>query len=158
MRKRIVGAAPIHSGSKSSESWLDLEPIATVEVRSEDPNFPIESVFGGGNGRGWRALERGEQQIRLIFDQPMSIRRIRLRFVEAALERTHEFSIRWSSTGGGPSKEIVRQRWNFSLAGSTSEVEDYQVSLGGVAALELVIRPDLERGDALATLAEWRIA
>jgi hypothetical protein len=47
---------------------------------------------------------------------------------------------------------------NFSPAGSTSEVEDYTVELDEVSALELAIKPDLGRGDAPATLAEWRIA
>lgn len=84
MRKRIVGQAPTHSGSKSPGSWLNLEQIATAEVASEDPNFPIESVFTGGDGPGWRAVEMGEQQIRLIFDQPVSISRIHLRFIETA--------------------------------------------------------------------------
>jgi hypothetical protein len=66
--------------------------------------------------------------------------------------------IRWASAEGGPTEEVVRQQWNFSPAGSTSEVEDYEVCLDGVSALELAIRPDLVRGDAPATLAEWRIA
>jgi hypothetical protein len=52
----------------------------------------------------------------------------------------------------------VRQQWNFSPAGSTSEVEDYEVWLDEVSILELAIKPDLVRGDAPATLAEWRIA
>jgi hypothetical protein len=55
-------------------------------------------------------------------------------------------------------KEVVRQQWNFSPTGSISEVEDYEVCLDVASALELAIRPDLVRGDALATLAEWRIA
>ena len=59
---------------------------------------------------------------------------------------------------GGHSQEIVRQQWNFSPAGSTSEVEEYQTDLDGVAVLELAIQPDLEGGGARATLAEWRIA
>jgi hypothetical protein len=158
MRKRIVGQTAIQNRSKFPENWLDLEQIATVEVTSEHPNFPIESVFNARNGPGWRALEKGEQQIRIVFDQPMSIKRIRLRFVEAELERTQEFTIRWSYAEGGSPKEIVRQRWNFSPTGSTSEVEDYQVCLDGVSALELAIKPDLVRGVAPATLAEWRIA
>ena len=157
MRKRIVHPAAAHSKSASAASWLDLEPIVTVEVTSEDPAFPIESVFEG-SGPGWRALEKGKQQIRLIFDQPISLNRIRLRFVETELERTHEFTLRWSNAQGGPSKEIVRQQWNFSPAGSTTEVEDYQISLDGVVVLELAIQPHLERGDGRAALAEWRIA
>jgi hypothetical protein len=155
MRKRIVS---IDNRSKSLEPWLDLEHIATVEVTSEQPDFPIESVFSTSNEPGWRALDKGEQQIRIIFDQPMSIRRIHLRFVEAEIERTQEFTIRWTAVKGGPPKEILRQQWNFSPAGSTSEVEDYDVCLDGVSALELAGRPDLGREDVPATLSEWRIA
>ena len=87
--------------------------MATVEVTSEDPGFPIESVFDG-SGAGWRAAQQGEQQIRLIFDQAISVRRIQLHFVESSLERLQEFTLRWSSVDGGQSKEIVRQQWNFS--------------------------------------------
>jgi hypothetical protein len=47
---------------------------------------------------------------------------------------------------------------NFSPAGSTSELEDYEVYLDGVSALELVIRPDLTHNDGLATFAAWRVA
>ena len=158
MRKRIVRQAAIQSESVSAESWLNLEQIVTVEVTSEDPDFPIESVFDGSSEPGWRALENGTQQIRLIFDQPISVKRIRLQFIENELARTQEFTLRWSSAQEGLSQEIVRQQWNFSPTGSTSEMEDYRTSLDGVAVLELAIRPDLERGDAKATLAEWRIA
>jgi hypothetical protein len=158
MRKRIMVPSRIHEQSNRPEKWLDLEQIATVEVTSEDPNFPVESVFNVSNGPGWRALLKGEQHIRIIFDQPTSIQRIHLRFVEPALERTQEFTVRWSSAQGGSPKEIVRQQWNFSPAGSTSEVEDYQLSLEAVAVLELAIKPDLGGGEVVATLAEWSIA
>ena len=158
MRKRIGRQAAVHSDSASVASWLNVEPIVTVELTSEDPAFPIDSVLDGSGVPGWRALEKGNQQIRLIFDQPISLNRIRIRFVETELERTHEFTLWWSSARGGPPKQIVRQQWNFSPLGSTTEVEDYHTSLDGVAVLGLTIRPDLERGDARATLAEWRIA
>ena len=158
MRKRPVNPASIQTRSNFQETWLELEQIATVEVTSEHPNFPIESVFKGSGPGGWRALEKGDQQIRIIFDQAMSIKRIRLRFVEAVVERTQEFTIKWAGVESGHLQEVVRQQWNFSPAGSTSEVEDYEVCLNGVSTLELGIRPDLVRGDAPATLAEWRIA
>ena len=157
MRKRIIGDAPIDRESNAAESWLDLEQIATVEVTSEDPAFPIESVFSGSKGPGWRALDKGRQQIRLIFDQSISLRHTRLVFIETELERTQEFTIGWSVADGSPPQEIVRQQWNFSPAGSTKEVEDYQINLDRVAVLELTIKPDLERGQARATWAEWRI-
>ena len=158
MRKRIVSGTSIENRSKSLESWLDLVNIATVEVTSEHPDFPVESVFSDTDDPGWRALDKGAQQIRIIFDQPTSVRRVHLRFVETEIERTQEFTIRWGGVEGGPMKEVVRQQWTFSPSGSTSEVEDYEVGLDGVSALELAIRPDLGRGNAVATLAKWRIA
>jgi hypothetical protein len=157
MRKRIVGPDQIQGRPGPSQTWIDLTQIATVEVTSEDPNFPIESVFSSEGGPGWRASERGEQQVRLIFDQPRSVRRIQLHFVEPERERLQEFTVRWSSAEGGQPKEVVRQQWNFSPAGSTNEVEDYEVNLDDVSALELVIRPDLAHQEAMATLAAWRV-
>jgi hypothetical protein len=137
---------------------MDLGQIATVEVTSEDPDFPIESVFSANNGPGWRASQKGEQQIRLIFDQALAVHRIQLHFLEPMRDRLQEFTVRWLAADGGQPKEIVRQQWNFSPAGSTSELEDYEVNLDGVSALELVIRPDLTHNEAIATLAAWHIA
>ena len=156
MRKRLVSSDRTLAGPNPDSRWMDLEQIATVEVTSEDPAFPVESAFSDG-GPGWRASQKGEQKIRLIFDQALSLRRIQLRFLEPARDRLQEFTVRWSAVDGGQPKEIVRQQWNFSPAGSTSELEDYEVNLDGVSALELVIRPDLTHNDGLATLAAWRV-
>ena len=84
--------------------------------------------------------------------------RIWLRFVETATERTQEFTLRYRELGGSAVKEIVRQQWNFSPAGSTSETEDYQVDLHRVSMLELWLEPDQGQGVAFAGLAEWRLA
>ena len=54
-------------------------------------------------------------------------------------------------------REIVRQQWNFSPPGSTTEIEDYAVSLDAASVLELAIVPDLRRREAVATLASWRV-
>lgn len=157
MRKRIVGPHGAGAGGESEQGWLDLEQIATVEVTSEHPGFPIESALASRLGPGWRASQKGAQQIRIIFDEPASLHRIQLRFDEAECERTQEFTIQWSSAGGGPSREIVRQQWNFSPAGSTTEIEDYVVELEAVSVLELTIQPDLARKEAVATLSSWRL-
>src|SRR5690242_11819804 len=133
MRKRIVGLHHAQQGSRSDEGWLDLEQMATVEVTSEDPRFQIESAVGSNGGLGWRASEGGEQQIRIVFDRPVSIHRVELRFHEADCERTQEFVLRWSSESGGSTTEIVRQQWNFSPTGSTMEIEHYVVDLDGVS-------------------------
>lgn len=157
MRKRIVGPHNAQQRGQSDKGWLNLEQVATVEVTSEDPDFPIELAFGSNDGQGWRASEGGEQQIRIIFDKPVSIHRIELRFHEAACERTQEFVLRWSSESGGSSTEIVRQQWNFSLPGSTTEIEHYVVDLDAVSVLELIIRPDSRRREVVASLSSWRL-
>ena len=157
MRKRIVEPYRSKPGGQSDQGWLDLEQIATVEVTSEDPRFPIESVFGSKDGPGWRASQKGEQQIRIIFDQPVPLHRIQLRFHEAEFERMQEFTLRWSSAAGGPATEIVRQQWNFSPTGSTIEIEHYVVDLDAVSVLELAIQPDVSRQEAVATLSSWRL-
>jgi hypothetical protein len=158
MRKRIVERSPAQFSREPEQGWLDLREIATLEVTSEDPQFPIDSVFTLTDGPGWRASQTGEQQIRIIFDQPISVRHIQLHFLEPELERTQEFTLRWSSAHGGTPQEIVRQQWNFSPTGSTSEIEAYQVRLDDLSMLELTIKPDLGRDRAPATLAKWRVA
>jgi hypothetical protein len=158
MRKRIVGTHHAQQGDQSDKSWLDLEQIASVEVTSEAPGFPVEYAFRLDDGPGWRAAQGGEQQIRIIFDKPVSVHRIELRFHEADCERTQEFILRWSSESGRATTEIVRQQWNFSPEGSTTEIERYVVDLHAVSFLELAIRPDLHRREAVASLASCRVA
>jgi hypothetical protein len=154
MRKTIRNT--VESGANSQPEWLDLEGISAVEVTSEDPNFPIESAFAGG-GRGWRAADQGKQVIRIVFDEPTRLQRIRLEFNDTEAERTQEFTLSWARTGEGL-REIVRQQWNFSPMGSTSEVEDYRVDLDRVSVLELTLKPDLQPNRGRASLAAWRLA
>jgi hypothetical protein len=156
MQKRLVTA----SGQRSvgEESWLDLEPMAQVELTSEDPACPIEGALLASGLPGWRAAEPGTQTIRLLFHQPQQLRRILLCFKESQSARTQEFALRWSPDGGRSSREIVRQQYTFSPDGSTTEVEDLNVDLRSVTALELTITPDQGRGEAHASLAEWRLA
>jgi hypothetical protein len=156
MRKRI-GRSQHSYRSEADEGWLDLEQIATIEVTSEAADYPIESALRLQDGRGWRASESGEQQIRIIFDEPVALHRMQLRFHEADRERTQEFTLRWSGAASAAAAEIARQQWNFSPGGSTTETEEYAVDLNGVSVLELTIRPDLGRGEAAATLASWRM-
>jgi hypothetical protein len=111
--------------------------------------------LASGKGPGWRAADKGKQIIRIIFDKPRPLRRIKLEFSETEVERTHEFTLRWSPESRGPFRDIVRQQWSFSPNGSTREVEDYQVDLDSVSVLELALKPDLTPGNAFATLAKW---
>lgn len=157
MRKTIINSNTINPRPRSQAEWLDLEEIATVEVSSEDPDFPIESALTASEGPGWRAAERGKQVIRIVFDKPRPLRRIRLEFSETENQRTQEFTLRWSQVDG-PFREIIRQQWSFSPQGSTSEIEDYQVDLDSVSVLELALKPDLAPDNAFATLAAWRVS
>jgi hypothetical protein len=157
MRKTIINSDTVDPQLRSQEKWLDLEELATVEVTSEDPHFPIESALTAKGGPGWRAAERGKQGIRIVLDKPRPLRRIRLEFSETEHQRTQEFTLRWSQVDG-PFREIVRQQWSFSPQGSTSELEDYQVDLDSVSVLELALKPDLTPDKAFATLALWRVS
>jgi hypothetical protein len=156
MRKSALELDPAQAGFQSDEDWLNVENVAAVQVTSEDPTFPIELVFS--NSGSWRAAKKGEQVIRLIFNEPQTLRRISLRFSETKIARTQQFTLQWSSPGVETFQEIVRQQWNFSPDGSTEEVEDYRVNLNGVSVLELTIQPEITDGNAVATLACWRMA
>jgi hypothetical protein len=158
MRKRLIDSRALGTTRKPSEDWLDLHELAQVEVTSEHHDYPLESAVSFGQGPGWRAAEEGAQTIRLIFDEPQRLKRIWLRFVELETERTQEFTLQWSPSGGCPLQQIVRQQWNFSPHGSNCETEDYRVDLDKVSILELTINPDLSRRGAIATLACLRLS
>jgi hypothetical protein len=157
MRKRIIGLDPGEAAA-AEPGWLDLEHLGQVEITSEDVGHSIESALLPRMGPGWRASQPGEQTIRLRFDAPLRIKRIRLVFHEDEQERTQEFVLRWSPDGGQSYREIVRQQYNFSPPGAARELEDYDVDFDGVTALELRIVPDISGGSARATLAQLRLA
>ena len=157
MRKRIIGPDPGEVAA-AEPGWLDLEHLAQVEITSEDVGYSIESALLPRMGSGWRAAQPGEQTIRLRFDAPLRIRLIRLVFHEDEQERTQEFVLRWSPDGGQSYREIVRQQYNFSPPAAARELEDYDVDLDGVTALELRIVPDISGGRTRATLAQLRLA
>ena len=156
MQQRLVRAAGQQRAAPTS--WLEVENLAQVELTSEDPAHPIEAALHPGGDFGWRASEPGSQSIRLLFDQPQRLRRIRLHFVEPTAERTQEFSLRWSPDNGRSFQDVVRQQYTFSPGGATSEIEDLEVDLAAATALELTIIPDQGRGQAHASLAEWLLA
>lgn len=157
MRKQVIGEGS-RRPTPADGVWLDLESLASVEVTSEDEGHPVESALAEGGGAGWRAARPGRQVIRLLFDRPLSLRRVRLFFEEESRGRTQEFALRWSPDGGRTYREVVRQQYTFSPPGTTAEVEDYEVVLDGVTALELGITPDIGGGDGRASLKQLRLA
>ncbi len=156
MRKRQLSNPP--SVPPSNQAWLDLNRTAVVEVTSEEDGYPIESALLEAENHGWRAATPGPQTIRLIFDEPQKLRRIRLAFEDSENTRTQEFVLRWCPDIGHSFRQIVRQQWNFSPPESVRETEDYTVKLSAVGALELIIVPDMSGGTARASLASLRLA
>lgn len=157
MRKRIITEGRQAEVSRT-EAWLDLEEVAEVEITSEDSAHPIEGALLHDGKTGWRAAATGKQTIRLLFLRPQRIRRIRLKFIEAGIERTQEYVLRWSPDGGQTFREVVRQQWNFSSPNSTVEEEYLHVDLPAVTVLELNIIADISGKQVCATLAELRVA
>src|SRR5205085_12159922 len=96
MRKRIIEQGPQGPPSGEQRDWLDLERLIQIEVTSEDAAYPIESALVHSGTQGWRAEGPGEQTIRLLFDEPTKLRRVRLVFREEVQGRTQEFVLRWS--------------------------------------------------------------
>jgi hypothetical protein len=115
MRKRHIRPT-LQGAGPSDQAWLDMSRNVLVEVTSEEKTHPIESALlrGGSENCGWRAANPGTQIIRLIFDEPQTLRRILLVFEDRENTRTQEFVLRWSPGTGRSFREIVRQQWNFS--------------------------------------------
>ncbi len=150
---RIPQVAPLRD-----DVWLDVDRIASVEVSSEDADYPIESALLPEGQRGWRAANPGTQTIRLIFDEPQKLKRVLLDFADTENSRTQEFILRWSTNIKSSFREIVRQQWNFSPPDSVRETEDYAVELSEVRVLELEIVPDKSGGEVRASLVRLRLA
>ena len=155
MRKRLMPHP--RDVAAASQPLLDVAALAQVELTSEDPACPIDAALRPSPTPGWRAAEPGAQRIRLVFDHPQALHRLRLVFAEPQQARTQEFVVRWSADGGQSYREVVRQQYTFSPPGTVHEVEEYQVPLQGVTHVELCIVPDIQGGDAYATLEEMRL-
>ena len=157
MRKSQITRIPQNAPLRD-QAWMDVDRIASVEVSSEESDYPIESALLLEGQRGWRAANPGMQTIRLIFDEPQKLRRILLVFEDTENNRTQEFVLRWSPDIPYSSGEIVRQQWNFSPPDSVREIEDYAVELSEVKVLELMIVPDKSGGEVRASLVSLRLA
>jgi len=157
MRKQVI-ARESRGEHAVGETFFDLETLARVEITSEDPAHTIESALVPGIGAGWRAAGPGPQKVRVLFDTPQRIRRVRLVFEEAHAERTQEFVLSWIPAGEAAGRFLVRQQYTFSPGGATREVEAYTFDLDGVGALELEITPDIGGGAAAASLVSLLVS
>ena len=157
MRKQVI-AQEAREQRPVEGIFLNLETLARVEITSEDPAHTIESALVPGGGVGWRAAGAGPQKVRVFFDEPQRIRRVRVVFEETQAERTQELALSWIPAGEKAGRFLVRQQYTFSPGGATREVEEYTFDLEGAAALELEIVPDIGRGPAVASLVSLQIA
>jgi len=157
MRKSQITQIPQNAPLRA-QAWMDVDRLASVEISSEDSDYPIESALLLERQKGWRAANSGTQTIRLIFDEPQKLRRILLVFDDTENSRTQEFVLRWSPDIQYSSREIARQQWNFSPPDSVREIEDYAVELSEVKVLELMIVPDKNGGEVSASLTSLRLA
>ena len=113
MRKSQITRVP-QNAPLPDQAWMNVDRLASVEVASEESDYPIESALLQEGKRGWRAANPGTQTIRLIFDEPQKLRSILLIFEDTENSRTQEFVLRWSPDIECLFREIVRQQWNFS--------------------------------------------
>lgn len=159
MRKIMINQAAENIPS-SELSFLDIEHLAQVELTSECPEHPIESalLLTEDQDAGWQAATAGEQTIRLVFDRPRTIERIFLIFEEQQQPRTQEFVLLWLMENESTYREILRQQYHFSPPDTTCEIENYEVRLDQLKALELKIIPDISGGQACAKLKQLRLA
>lgn len=147
IRKQVLKNTPVRRGP-----WLDLESLATFEISSEDAEYSIEGALRDDE-KSWRAAEDGKQTIRINFDSPQIVSRIALCFEENNVARTQQFILLWRSSRESNWREIVRQQFNFGPPHTTTEREEYNVSLNDVITIELKIVPDIN-GKGRASLRE----
>ncbi len=158
MRKTLIN--PVTESSLFPDlDFLDLEQLAQVEFSSECQESPVESALSlTADSTGWQAASSGEQIIRIVFDQALTVKDIVLEFDEQQQSRTQEFVLLWLMDKESTYREILRQQYHFSPPNTTREIEHYQVSLEHLKALELRIIPDIGGGDACAKLKMLRLA
>lgn len=156
MQKRKISGDP--QTERQDSDWLQLETIADVEITSEQVAYPIEAALLPGKVGGWRAEQPGEQRVRLVFAPPRALQRVRVVIEEHSQTRTQQILLRSQAAPGGAWQELVRQQFNFSPSGATREEETFRCELPTVAALELVIIPDISGGNARASILELRVA
>lgn len=156
MRKQIIDPTP-QEITLEKQDWLNLEQLVQIELTSEMEAHPIEAAFTPDASQGWRAEQGGIQTIRLVFDEPQDIKRIKLIFQEEQQARTQEFLLSWLSPTGLSYQEIVRQQYNFNPPATVQQIENYTVDLNAVKALDLTINPDISNPGAYASLAQLQL-
>lgn len=161
IRKRIVRDACPASPLDTELPALDIPPIATVIITSEEADHPIEHVFDGQRGPGasrWRAAVPGEQCLIINFDTPQTLHQLVLDIEEPDVSRTQELLLSVSSDGGRTYHDVIRQEYNFSPPGTTYERETWTLNADRVTHLAIRITPDKGGHAGMATLTSVLLA
>ena len=156
MRKKLISELET-KGTTPELDFIDIEKLAQVEISSECKDQPIEFALLAGHNTGWKAADVGHQVIRLVFDDPQTIKRIVLLFDEFEVARTQEFALLWRKDKETDFQEILRQQFNFSPPLTTRQLESYTVELNHVKEFELRIIPDIDGNESLAKLTQLRL-
>ena len=145
LRKQILRPDSETMSPKTSATTMSVADIASVQVSSEDPSYPIDHAFDNHRGPGgtrWMAGEVGEQTIILAFDQPQRVQKVGLEIEEPETSRTQELSLAVSRDGGHTYREVLRQEYNFSPPHTTFERESWAMPVENMTHLRLTIKPD----------------
>ncbi|MEQ1529315.1 MAG: carbohydrate-binding protein [Methylococcales bacterium] len=156
MRKTIISEQPVPKADPEL-AYINVEQLAQVQVSSENADYPIEAALLDVMASGWLAADAGSQTIRLIFDEPITIKQIFLEIEELQQSRTQEFVLSWLKTGEATMREILRQQFCFSPPTTTKQSEQYALNLEQLLELELIIIPDISQGHAYAKLKTLRL-
>jgi hypothetical protein len=138
--------------------WLNLSRVARIHATSEAQEHPVRHALETAPGTEWRASDPGPQTIQIRFHTARHLQRIRIVVVDREQPRTQEFTLSWSSQRGERHQTIVRQQFNFSPRGATTQVENYEVDLPDASVLELRVVPDVSGGSAVARISEFLVA
>jgi len=109
LRKQVLRPDSETKSPKTSASTMSVADIASVQVSSEDPSYPIDHAFDNRSGPGgtrWVAAETGEQTIILAFDQPQRVQKVGLE-IEEPENMTHLRLTIKPDKGGRPSRATV---------------------------------------------------
>ena len=138
--------------------WLDLDRAASVEVTSEDKEYPVECALVADETRGWRAADSGTQTIRLIFDEHKDSHASR------SSSRKPRLSVPKSSSCDGLGMAGARFETSCASSGISARLIPYvrsrniRLNSPNVTVLELVIVPDISRGSARASRKSLRLS
>ena len=156
MRKSPISGFGTDIGLSAAGTWLDIEKAATAEISSENPQHPFEQALRPDTVSGWKAAVPGPQLLRLRFDSPQTIMRVRLQFREEKVERSQEIAL-FATSETAARRELIRQQWVFSPQGASIEVEDYFFNVKDVETLELEIDPGRHDTQVFASLQSIQI-